>query len=112
MLRLAHHDGQMLGLPDDRRASWSMVTTSPCIAAHWCDLRQRIIRRELEDQCPGLDAGALLTSVSVIVHLHPSGAVRSVQFRTDRKRDVLERGGRHNRAREDAVPVTRRRERA
>jgi len=46
------------------------------------------IEAELEDQRPALDAGTPLTSVSVIVHLHPSGEVRRVQCRADRQRDV------------------------
>lgn len=46
------------------------------------------IEAELEDQRPALDAGTPLTSVSVIVHLHPGGDVRRVQVRADRQRDI------------------------
>ena len=49
------------------------------------------ITDELESQRAALDAGTPLTSVSVIVHLHESGALRRVQVRADRQRDVRER---------------------
>lgn len=45
------------------------------------------IEEELEDQRPGIDAGAPLTSVTVFVDLHPDGNVRRVKFRADRERD-------------------------
>lgn len=50
-------------------------------------IRAEIIE-ELEAHRPSLDADTPLTSVTVILDLHPDGNVRHIKFRADRQREL------------------------
>jgi hypothetical protein len=57
------------------------------------DLIKQTIVSELESQRAALDAGTPLTGVSVFVHLHPSGDIRSIKCRLDQQREMDQRNG-------------------
>lgn len=57
------------------------------------DLIKQTIESELESQRAALDAGTPLTGVSVFVHLHPSGDIRSIKCRLDQQREMDQRTG-------------------
>jgi hypothetical protein len=58
------------------------------------DLLKRAIDDELEAQRPALDAGSPVSGVSVFIHLHPSGDIRSTKIRIDQQREARDRSGR------------------